>query len=138
MWYTGMTTFQLFSTNDITFDWSAVQWLVEICFDGLVIPTNTCTPVLQKDLKWRSLKSEKLFLLETSQPQSFKCRWPNLKYHACRPLCSLLAIIGRCYFYTMVSFEFCTSSIINIGSIHTPLNIFLIRSVFLLKLDFIK
>ena len=73
--YTHTPVWQLFnhlllSTNDIIFDWSAVQWLVEISFEGLVIPANTCTPVLRKDSKWRNLKSVKLFLLETSQPQS--------------------------------------------------------------------
>ena len=116
--YTSMTTFQLLFINDITFDWSAIQWLVEISFEDLVIPANKCTPVLQKDSKWHNLNSVKLFFLETSQPQSFKCRWlMNLKYHACRPLCSLLAIIGRCYFSSMVSFEFCTSSIMSIVSI---------------------
>ena len=56
------------------------------------------------------LKLVKLFKLETSQPQSFWCRWPNLQ--------SLAYMLIACNYWKMLLFfngffwEFCTSPII--------------------------
>ena len=56
-WYDEISIIFTFSTNDITFDWSAVLWLVKRSVDrqNFIVSSYPGTLVLRKEYKWSRL-----------------------------------------------------------------------------------